>query len=133
MRSTIAILAVLALQTPTQEVRIRSAVYTPQPPTISVQTNLVELGATVRDNHGKFASGLQASDFEVLDKGVPQAIKFFAEQRTAPGPGIHRTPRRVLHLPLRRSAHRRARSRFSSTTRIWKATRFKDPSKPRRS
>ena len=69
MRSTIAILAVLALQTPTQEVRIRSAVYTPQPPTISVQTNLVELGATIRDNHGKFASGLQASDFEVLDKG----------------------------------------------------------------
>jgi VWFA-related protein len=53
-----------------------------------VQTNLVELGATVRDNHGKFASGLQASDFEVLDKGVPQAIKFFAEQRTAPGLGI---------------------------------------------
>jgi VWFA-related protein len=86
MRSFAAILAVLALQTPSQEVRIRSGVYTPQPPTIAVQSNLVELGATVKDSHGKFASGLQVSDFEVLDNRIPQAIQGFSEQRTANGP-----------------------------------------------
>jgi VWFA-related protein len=83
MRFLVALLAVLFNQTLPQEVRITSSVYTPQPPTIRVQSNLLELGATVRDNHGKFASGLQAADFEVLDKGVPQTIKLFSEQDIA--------------------------------------------------
>jgi VWFA-related protein len=77
----IAWFAFFGLQTPLQEVRIRSAVYAPQPATIAVQSNLVELGATVRDKHGQFASGLQAADFEVLDKGVPQTIQVFSEQK----------------------------------------------------
>jgi VWFA-related protein len=80
-------LAVFFNQSPPQEVRIHSGVYTPQPLTLGVQTNLVELAATVRDNHGKFASGLQASDFEVLDKGVPQTINVFVEQDAPAAPG----------------------------------------------
>jgi VWFA-related protein len=84
----IAWLAFMALQTPPQEVRIRSGTYAPQPATIAVQSNLVELGATVRDRHGQFASGLQAGDFEVLDKGVTQTIQSFSEQKAPRAPVV---------------------------------------------
>jgi VWFA-related protein len=75
------VLAVLVPQAAPPEVRIRSGAYTPAPPTISVQANLVELGATVRDNHGKFAGGLQAADFEVWDNREIQKIQSFSELR----------------------------------------------------
>ncbi len=63
-----------------EEVRIRSGVYTPAPPTITAQANLVEVGATVHDPHGRLATGLAESDFELLDNGKPQKIQFFSER-----------------------------------------------------
>lgn len=64
------------------EVRIHSAPYHPPAPTISVQTNLVELGVTVRDRKGAPVGGFHAPDFRVLDNLKPQNITFFSEQRT---------------------------------------------------
>ena len=63
------------------EVRIRSAPYQPPSATISVDTNLVELGVTVRDRKGTPVGGLQESDFQVLDNLKRQDIAFFSEQR----------------------------------------------------
>lgn len=66
-----------------QAVRIRSGPYTPSPPSIAVQTYLVELGVTVKDHHGNPVSGLTAADFELTDNGKPQTIKFFSEQKSS--------------------------------------------------
>jgi VWFA-related protein len=65
----------------TREVRIRYETYKPPAASISVESNLVELGVTVRDGNGQPISGMSASDFEVLDDGKPQQIAFFSEQR----------------------------------------------------
>jgi VWFA-related protein len=68
-----------AAQSP--EVRIHSAPYHPPSATISVDTNLVELAATVRDRKRVTVGGLQAADFKILDNDKPQIITVFAEQR----------------------------------------------------
>jgi VWFA-related protein len=67
-----------------QEIRIRSGPYAPAPATFAVQTNLVELGVTVKDRKGEPVGGLKAGDFELADNGKPQAITFFSEQKSAP-------------------------------------------------
>lgn len=74
---------VLAAQDP-GEVRIHSGVWSPAQAAISVQTNLVELAATVTDSHGRAVGGLHAADFEVLDAGQQQHITFFSEQSSRP-------------------------------------------------
>lgn len=61
-------------------VRIRSAPYNPPSDIIAVESNLVEVAATVRDPHGKSVGGLAASDFGLLDNGKPQKVSFFEEQ-----------------------------------------------------
>jgi VWFA-related protein len=66
---------------PPQEVRIHSGPYHPPSATIRVDSNLVELAATVRDRKGTPVGGFRASDFQVLDNGKPQAITFFSVQR----------------------------------------------------
>jgi len=48
---------------------------------LHAESNLVEVGLTVRDRNGQSVAGLQASDFEVLDNGVPQTITAFSELR----------------------------------------------------
>lgn len=45
--------------------------------TIRTSTEEVLLDVVVRDSHGKLAKGLQASDFKVLEDGVPRDIKSF--------------------------------------------------------
>src|SRR5687767_10375313 len=40
--------------------------------------DLVALNVAVIDGHGQFVSGLSASDFAVLEDGVPQEISFFS-------------------------------------------------------
>jgi VWFA-related protein len=67
-----------------QEVRILSGPYRPPSTTVSVQANLVELAATVRDRKGTPIGGFHAADFQVLDNGKPQAITLFSEQRAEP-------------------------------------------------
>ena len=64
-----------------QEVRIHSGPYRPPSANIRVDTNLVELAATVRDRKGTAVGGFQASDFQILDNNKPQTITFFSEQR----------------------------------------------------
>lgn len=58
------------------EVRIRAAPYHPPTASISVDTNLVELVATVRDRQGAAIGGLQSSDFAVFDNSRPQTLSF---------------------------------------------------------
>ncbi len=54
-----------------QEVRIRSGPYLPTA-TLAVQTNLVEVGVTVRNRQRHPVAGLQAVDFELTDSGKLQ-------------------------------------------------------------
>jgi len=79
----------LSLQAQTSnpgEVRIRGGPYTPPGATISVQANLVELAATVRDRKGQPAGGFTAADFELLDNGKPQMITLFSEVKASHAP-----------------------------------------------
>jgi VWFA-related protein len=71
----------LRAQAPEQEVVIRTVAYTPPTIVLHAETNLVETDLTVRDANGHAVAGLQASDFEVLDNGVPQTITAFSELR----------------------------------------------------
>jgi VWFA-related protein len=99
MASPPAIFLLLSLLQSPQEVIIRTHTYTP-PTTLRAETNLVEVPLTVRDwAQGHAVPGLHASDFEVLDNGVPQKITAFSELRTngqsiAPpsAPAIETTP-----------------------------------------
>ena len=85
----------LSAQTPApsmQEVVIRTHAYTPPSAILHAESNLVETPLTVRDSLGRTVAGLHASDFEVLDNGVPHPIAAFSELRAdsktaAPGPG----------------------------------------------
>src|SRR5580658_4353611 len=71
----------LHAQTTVQEVAIRTHAYTPPSAILHAESNLVETPLTVRDARGRAVGGLQASDFEVLDNGVPQQITAFSELR----------------------------------------------------
>jgi VWFA-related protein len=51
-----------------------------QPYRLSVNVNLVELHATVRDPKGHFASDLREQDFDVYEHGVRQSIRFFRHE-----------------------------------------------------
>jgi len=62
------------------EVRIRTGPYAFPQTTISVQSNLVESGVTVRDRRGVPVGGFTVDDFEILDNGKPQEITFFSVQ-----------------------------------------------------
>jgi VWFA-related protein len=64
-----------------QEVAIRTHSYIPPSAILHAESNLVETGLTVRDALGHAVGGLHASDFEVLDNGVPQQIGAFSELR----------------------------------------------------
>jgi len=54
----------------------------PEPPgaTFSANADLVLLNATVRTRKGGFVPGLDKTDFEVLEDGVPQTIRIFQRQ-----------------------------------------------------
>lgn len=57
-------------------------------PTFKVNVNLVQVRVVVRDANGRPVGNLQKDDFELFDKGKPQAItNFSAEQR-----GVRKTP-----------------------------------------
>jgi len=71
-----------------QEVAIRTHPYTPPSTILHAESNLVEAGLTVRDSRGRAVGGLHASDFEVLDNGVPQRITAFSELGTDGKPTV---------------------------------------------
>jgi VWFA-related protein len=78
-----AAIVLLSLLQSRQEVIIRTHSYTPPSTALRAETNLVEVPLTVRDwTLGHAVPGLHASDFEVLDNGVPQKITAFSELRS---------------------------------------------------
>ena len=55
-----------------------------QAPPIRVQVNEVILPVTVTDEKGRFVSNLDASDFEILDEGRRQSIRYFSREQGQP-------------------------------------------------
>jgi VWFA-related protein len=51
-----------------------------EPYRVSVNVDLVELHATVRDRQGRFVSDLRQQDFEVYEEGVRQSIRLFRHE-----------------------------------------------------
>lgn len=47
-------------------------------PTFKVAVNLVLVEATVRDRHGSIVDGLKRDDFDILEDGVEQRIRYFS-------------------------------------------------------
>lgn len=89
---TVCALAPAALSQAQPEVRIRGGPYAPPGAVISVEANLVEMTATVRDARGRLAGGFQRDDFELFDNGKPREITVFTEQRAA-RPNVVAAPR----------------------------------------
>jgi Ca-activated chloride channel homolog len=54
------------------------------PPPIKVEVSLVNVPFSVRDAKGQWVTNLNASDFEVLEDGVPQKISFFSRASDSP-------------------------------------------------
>ena len=53
---------------------------------IRTTTNLVEVRVVAEDRHAKPIADLQKSDFEILDNGQRQTIRFFAAYRGSAPP-----------------------------------------------
>lgn len=53
-------------------------------PVYRKSVNLVNLFFTVKDKHGKLMPGLKQDEFEVLEDGKPQTIKYFASESNQP-------------------------------------------------
>jgi hypothetical protein len=80
------IVCIAASQTrpaPQDEVRIRSAIYSPPPLTLAAQANLVELAVTVREPKDQAVAGLRQEDFELFDRGERQVISVFDAHTSA--------------------------------------------------
>jgi Ca-activated chloride channel homolog len=56
---------------------------------IRVGVDLVHFGIVVTDRQGAPITGLTIDDFEVLERGKPQAVKFFAPADAAAAPVLH--------------------------------------------
>ncbi len=52
--------------------------------TIQVDVNVVNVLCTVRDQRGALITGLQQGDFEILEDGAPQQIRYFARDTDLP-------------------------------------------------
>src|SRR5271163_4830284 len=52
--------------------------------TIKVEVNVVNVLCTVYDRQGKLATNLKKEDFEILDNGEPQPIRYFARDTDLP-------------------------------------------------
>jgi Ca-activated chloride channel homolog len=53
-------------------------------PVFRVKVDLVVLSFTVTDNKGHYVNGLKAKDFRILEDGIPQKIRNFAEGSAPP-------------------------------------------------
>lgn len=55
-----------------------------QPPVFRKQVNLVNVFFNVKDKHGALAPNLKKDDFQVLEDGKPQTIRYFAAESNQP-------------------------------------------------
>jgi Ca-activated chloride channel homolog len=60
-----------------------------QEPTFRAGIDLVNFGVTVVDKQGNPISGLTRDDFEVVENGRKQSLKYFAEGAPDPAPPLH--------------------------------------------
>ena len=69
-----------ALLVASHSVSGQSQPQTPQQPpvTFRAEVNYVEVDARVLDRDGKFITGLQAGDFQILEDGKPQKVSAFS-------------------------------------------------------
>ena len=66
-----------------------AAVWTPAQQPIRVGVDLVHFAVVVTDRQGAPITGLTADDFEVLERGTPQRLKFFSASDAAIAPPLH--------------------------------------------
>jgi Ca-activated chloride channel family protein len=61
-----------------------------QQPTFRAETDLVNFGVTVTDRNGTFLTDLTADDFEILEDGKKQTVKYFTRgDETVSTPELH--------------------------------------------
>jgi len=60
-----------------------------QQPTFRATVDLVHFGVSVLDKQGKPITGLTADDFEVVENGKPQSLKYFAAGSPEEAPPLH--------------------------------------------
>ena len=61
-----------------------------QQPTFRAETDLVNFGVTVTDRQGTFLTDLTADDFEILEDGKKQTVKYFTRgDETVSAPELH--------------------------------------------
>src|SRR5258708_17634401 len=60
-----------------------------KPPTFRAAVDLVHFGVTVVDKQGKPVTGLKPEDFQILENGKPQALKYFAAGEPTEAPPLH--------------------------------------------
>jgi VWFA-related protein len=61
-----------------------------QPPTVfRAEADLTHFAVTVTDRRGAVVSTLSADDFEIVEDGRPQTIRFFARASDASAPDLH--------------------------------------------
>ena len=53
-------------------------------PTFRIKVDLVVLSFTITDNKGHYVNGLKASDFRILEDGIPQKLTTFSEGNKPP-------------------------------------------------
>ena len=71
-------------QTPAAQHQNPVPVQPSQSPSIKVQVNEVIVPVTVTDEKGRFVNDLDEKDFQILDEGKPQKIRFFTRERSQP-------------------------------------------------
>ena len=71
-------------QTPAAQHQNPVPVQPSQSPSIKIQVNEVIVPVTVTDEKGRFVNDLDEKDFQILDEGKPQKIRFFTRERSQP-------------------------------------------------
>jgi Ca-activated chloride channel homolog len=65
------------------------AAHAQRPQVFRAETDLTHFGVTVTDRRGAIVSGLTAGDFEVVEDGRAQTIRFFAQGTDETAPELH--------------------------------------------